>query len=63
LCQVLDSIERNLVRARAVVLVFSWSMLCMLDARQLAHACVVSWPYFPLVRAIMSHVLGKDDVP
>jgi hypothetical protein len=60
--QVLDAIERNLMRGRAVVMVFGWSMLCMLDAHQVARVCVASWPYFPLVRAIIGHVLGKEDL-
>lgn len=58
----LDAVERNLLRGRAVVMMFGWSMLCMLSAEQIGLICVHSWPYFPLIRAVAGYMLGKDDL-
>jgi hypothetical protein len=59
---ILDAVERNLLRGRAVVMMFGWSMLCMLSAEQIGLICVHSWPYFPLIRAIAGYMLGKEDL-
>lgn len=58
----LDAVERNLLRGRAVIMMFGWSMLCMLSAEQIGRICVASWPYFPLMRAIVGYMLGKEDL-
>jgi hypothetical protein len=57
----LDAVDRNLLRGRAVVMMFGWSMLCMLSAEQIGLICVHSWPFFPLIRAIVGYMLGKED--
>jgi hypothetical protein len=57
----LDAVDRNLLRGRAVVMMFGWSMLCMLSAEQIGLVCVHSWPYFPLIRAIVGYMLGKEN--
>jgi prefoldin subunit 5 len=59
--KVLDAIETNLMRGRAVILLFGRSLPYVLDADQVCRACVASWPYMPIARAIIPHLLGKDD--
>lgn len=58
----LDAVERNLLRGRAVVMMFGWSILCMFSAEQIGAICVHSWPYFPLIRAVAGYMLGKEDL-
>jgi hypothetical protein len=58
----LDAVERNLLRGRAVVMMFGWSILCMFSAEQIGAICVHSWPYFPLIRAVAGYLMGKEDL-
>ncbi|WIA38699.1 hypothetical protein OEZ86_002001 [Tetradesmus obliquus] len=53
-----DAVERNLMRGRAIIMAFGWRML-MMDNEQTARLCVASWPYWPLMRALVGHKLGK----
>ncbi|KAF8059169.1 hypothetical protein HT031_005341 [Scenedesmus sp. PABB004] len=58
----LDAVQRNLVRGRAAIMVFGWAMLLSLDNAQIALVAVHCWPYFPLVRAVVGHLLGKAEM-
>jgi hypothetical protein len=34
-------------------------MLMILDNEQTARMCVATWPYWPVMRAVVGHMLGK----
>jgi activator of HSP90 ATPase len=56
-----DAVEWNLVRGRAMVMLFGWAMMCVLRRRQVGALCVASWPHFPLVRAVAGVLVAGAD--
>jgi hypothetical protein len=56
-----NAVEWNLVRGRAMVMLFGWAMLCVLGREQIARLCVASWPHFPLMRAVAGVLVAGTD--
>ncbi|KAF8066388.1 hypothetical protein HT031_002712 [Scenedesmus sp. PABB004] len=57
-----DAIERSLVRGRVLLLVYGQSLKVMLDNEQFARICVASYPIFPLLRAVVGHLIGVPEL-
>jgi hypothetical protein len=56
-----DAVEWNLVRGRAMVMLYGWAMMCVLGRQQVGALCVASWPHFPLVRAVAGVLVAGAD--
>jgi hypothetical protein len=54
-------VEWNLVRGRAMVMLFGWAMMCVLGRQQVGALCVASWPHLPLVRAVADVLVAGAD--
>jgi hypothetical protein len=52
-----DAIELNMMRTRTAAIVHGWSMLRALGPTAAAALCVAAWPMFPLLRAVVAHLL------
>jgi hypothetical protein len=57
-----NAVEWNLVRGRAMVMLFGWAMLCVLGRDQIGRLCVASWPHFPLMRAVAAVLVAGTDL-
>eukprot|EP00775_Hariotina_reticulata_P007758 gene7758-7957_t len=60
--QLADAVERNLLQGRAVVSMFGWALWQVFNDEQMGRLSVRSWPYWPLARAIVACLLGKQSV-
>jgi hypothetical protein len=55
-----DAVERSLMQGRAVITAFGWSQMMALDNEQMAAMIVLGFPYLPLIRGVVGHLLGKQ---
>jgi hypothetical protein len=57
-----DAVERSLMQGRAVITAFGWSQMMALDNEQMAAMIVAGFPYLPLIRGVVGHLLGKPEM-
>jgi hypothetical protein len=57
-----DAVERSLMQGRAVITAFGWSQMMALDNAQMAAMIVAGFPYLPLIRGVVGHLLGKAEM-
>ncbi|WIA14066.1 hypothetical protein OEZ85_002617 [Tetradesmus obliquus] len=57
-----DAVERSLMQGRAVITAFGWSQMMALDNEQMSAMIVTGFPYLPLIRGVVGHLLGKEEL-
>jgi hypothetical protein len=57
-----DAVERSLMQGRAVITAFGCSQMMALDNAQMAAMVVAGFPYMPLIRGVVGHLLGKEEM-